>query len=73
MTLLHESETVVESSKTIIMPVMTIGISNLEEEMAAMTAMLENFIKQNERKEACIKLQEENITRVTKKVDKLLA
>jgi len=35
---------------------MTIGTNNLEEEMAAMMAMLERFIKESEEKEARIKL-----------------
>jgi len=38
------------------MPVMTIGTNNLEEEIAAMKAMLERLVKENEEKEACIKL-----------------
>ena len=38
------------------MPIMTIGTSNLEEVMAAMKAMLERLIKENEEKEAHIKL-----------------
>jgi len=36
-----QSETEVKSSKTVIMPIMTIGINNLEEEMATMKAMME--------------------------------
>ena len=63
----------VESSKTIIMPVMTIVISNLKEEMAAIKAMLEKFIKENEEKEARVKLQAEKITRLARKLGKRLA
>ena len=38
------------------MLVMTIGTNNLEEEMAAMKAILERLIKESEEKEARIKL-----------------
>jgi len=37
------------------MPIMTIGTNNWEEEMDAMKAMPEKFIKDNEQKEARIK------------------
>ena len=40
-----QSETEVESSKTVVMPVMTIGINISEEEMVAMDAMLEKLIE----------------------------
>jgi len=50
------------------MPVMTIGTNNLEEEMVAMKAMLEQIVKESEEKEAHIKLQEEKIARLTKKL-----
>jgi len=63
-----EAET--ESSNTIVMPVMTIGTNNLKEETAAMKAMLEQLIKESEENEARIKLQEEKITRLTRKVEK---
>ena len=46
-----QSKTEDESSKTIVIPVMTIGTNNLEEEMAAMKAMLERLVKENEEKE----------------------
>ena len=52
-------QTEAESSKTIVMPIMRIGANNLEEEMAAMKAMLERLVKESEKKEARIKLQEE--------------
>jgi len=38
------------------MLVITMGTNNLEEEIVAMKAMLERFIKESEEKEACIKL-----------------
>ena len=41
-----QSKTEAESSKTILMPVMIIGASNLEEEMATKKAMLERLIKE---------------------------
>ena len=63
-------ETKVESSKTVVMPVMTIGTSNLEEEMAAMKAMLERLVKESEEKEAHIELQEEKIAILTRKPEK---
>jgi len=59
-----EAET--ESSNTIVMPVMTIGTNNLKEETAAM----EQLIKESEENEARIKLQEEKITRLTRKLEK---
>ena len=65
-----QSKTEVESSKTIVMLVMTIGTNNLEEGMAAMMTMMEQLIKESEEKEACIKLQEEKITRLTRKLKK---
>ena len=49
---------------------MRLGTNNLEEEMAAMKAMLEWLIKESEEKEARIKLQEEKITRLTRKLEK---
>jgi len=55
-----------ECSKTIVMPVMTIGTNNLEEEMAIMKAMLERLVKESEEKEA----QEEKIARMTRKLEK---
>jgi len=65
-----QSETEAESSKTIVMLIMTIGTNNLEEEMAAMRAMLELLIKESEEKEALIKLQEEKIAKLTRKLEK---
>jgi len=64
------SETEAKSSKTIVMPVIIIGTNNLEEEMASMKAMLERLVKESEENEACLKLQEEKITRVIKKLEK---
>jgi len=52
------------------MPIMEIGTNNLEEEMAAMKAMLEWLVKENEENEACIKLHEEKIDRLTRKLEK---
>jgi len=52
------------------MPVMTIGTNNMEEEMATMKVMLERLIKENEEKEARIKLHKEKITRLTRKFEK---
>jgi len=65
-----QSETKAESSKIVVMPVMTIRTNNLEEEMAAMKAMLEWLLKDSEEKEARTNLQEEKITRLTKKLEK---
>jgi len=47
---------------------MTIDTNKLEEEMAAMKAMLERVIKKNEEKEAGIKFHEKKIARLTKKL-----
>ena len=65
-----QSETKVESFQTIVMPVITIGTSNWKDEMAAMKAMLEKLVKENEEKEGHIKMQEQKITRLTKKLEK---
>jgi len=65
-----QSATEPESSKTVVMPIMIIGRNDLEEEMTAMKAMLERLVKESEEKEARIKLQEEKITRLTKKLEK---
>ena len=59
-----------ESSKTIIMSILTIGTNNLNEEMATMKAMLEWRVKESEEKEARIKLQEGKIARLTRKLKK---
>jgi len=55
------------------MLVMTIGTNNLEEKMTSMKTMLERLVKESEEKEECIKLQEEKITRLTKRLDKRTA
>jgi len=55
------------------MPVMTIGINNLKEDMATMKAMLERLVKENEENKACIKLYKERIARLTTKLEKQLA
>jgi len=65
-------ETKAESSKTVVMPVMTIGTNNLEEEMADMKAMLERLVEESEEKEVRIKLHEEKIARLTRKLEKQL-
>jgi len=52
------------------MPVMKIGTNNLEEEVVVMKAMLKRLIKENEEKEAHIKLHEEKITRLIRKLEK---
>ena len=52
------------------MPVMTIGTNNLEGEMVAIKAMLERLIKECEEKNVRIKLQEEKIARLTRKLEK---
>jgi len=52
------------------MPIMPIGINDLEEEMAAMKAMLERLVKESEEKEVRINLQEEKISRLTRKLEK---
>jgi len=49
---------------------MTICTNNWEEEIVAMKAMLEKLVKENEKEEACIKLQEEKIATLTKELEK---
>jgi len=49
---------------------MTIGTNNFEEEMAAMKAMLEQFVKESEEKDVHIKSQEKRIARLTRKLEK---
>jgi len=63
-------ETDVESSKTIIISAMMIGLTTLKEEMANMKAILENSQRKSKEKEARIKLQEEKIAQLTKKLKK---
>jgi len=60
-----QSETEAESSKIMVMLVMTIGPSNLEEEMVVIKAVLERPIREIEEK-----LQEEKIIRLTRKPKK---
>ena len=52
------------------MLVITIGINNLEEEMAATKAMLERLVKENREKDGRIKLHEEKIATLTRKLEK---
>jgi len=52
------------------MPVMTIGTDDLEEEMAAMKAMLKRLVNESEEKVVRIKLQEEKIVKLTRKLEK---
>ena len=59
-----------ESSKTIVMSAMMTGTNTLEEEMANMKAILEKFTRDNEEKEVCIKLQEEKIAKLIRKLEK---
>jgi len=49
---------------------MNIGANNLEEDMPAIKAMLERLVKESEEKEAHIKLREEKIARLTRKLEK---
>ena len=49
------------------MAVTSIGTNNVEEEMVA---MLERLIKEREEKEVCIKLQEEKMARMTRKLER---
>ena len=64
------SETEVESSKTFVMLAMMTGTITLEEEMANIKVILEILTRDNEKKEARIKLQEEKITKLTRKLEK---
>jgi len=64
------SEIEAESSKTIVMPATTTCSTNLEEEMANMKLILEKLTRESEEKEAHIKLQEEEIAKLTKKLEK---
>jgi len=54
------------------MPVMIIGTNNLEEEVATIKATVEKLTKKNKEKEARLKLQEEKIIRLTRKLEKRL-
>jgi len=64
------SETEVKSSKIVFMLAMMIGTTTLEEEMANMKAILEKLTRDNEEKEAHIKLQKEKIAKLTRKLGK---
>ena len=62
-----QSETEVNASKIVAILAMTIGMNNWDDEPNAMKTMLEKLTKENEEKEAHIKLQEEKIARLNKK------
>ena len=53
-----------------IMPAMMIGVVDFDEEFASMKAMLERLSKESVKKDARIKRQEEQITKLLKKLDK---
>jgi len=59
-----------ESSQTVIMSAMMIGVVNFEEEFASMKATLERLSTESAEKDARIKRQEERITKLLKKLDK---
>ena len=61
-------ETEVETSKTIVMPIMMAGITTLKEEMANMKVIVEKLTKDNEEKEARLKLQEQKIAKLIRKL-----
>ena len=60
----------VESSQTVIMPAIMIGVVNLEEEFTSMKATLERLSKESAKKDARIKRQEEHVAKLLKKLDK---
>ena len=62
------AETKAESSKIVVMPILTIGANNLEEEMVTMKAMLQKHTKQSNEKEVCIKIQEEKDLQADKEI-----
>jgi len=49
---------------------MITGLTTLEEEMTNMKVILEKLTKESAEKKACIKLQEEKIVKLTKKLEK---
>jgi len=59
----------VESSKTILGPVMVIQASNLEEELVNMKATLERLSKESEENDVQIKHQNKQITDLIKKLE----
>jgi len=59
-----------ESSQTVIMPAMMIGIVNLKEEFASTKATLERLSKESAEKDSYIKRHEEHIAKLLKKLDK---
>jgi len=64
------SETKAKSFKTLVVPAMMTGTTTLEEEMTNMKAILEKFTRDSIEKEACNKFQEENITKLTRNLEK---
>ena len=64
------SETKAESFKTIVMPAMMTGSITLEDEMTNMKAILEKLTRESEEKGERTKLQDENIGKMTKKLEK---
>jgi len=64
------SETEVESSKTFVMPAMMTSSTTLEEEMTNMKAILEKLTRESKEDEERIKLQEEKIAKLSRKLKK---
>ena len=64
------SQVEVESSDTVIMPVMVTETVNLEEQLADMKATLDRLSKENAKKDAQIKRQSKQIADLTKKLGK---
>jgi len=60
----------VESSNTIIMPVMVIEVTNIEEQLASMKATPDKLLKESVEKDAQIKRQNKQIADLTKKLEK---
>ena len=50
------------------MPIMMAGITTLKEEMANMKVIVEKLTKDNEEKEARLKLQEQKIAKLIRKL-----
>ena len=60
----------IESSNTVVMPVMVTEVTNIEEQLASMKATMDKLLKEGAQKDAQIKCQNEQIAYLTKKLEK---
>ena len=64
------SDTAAESSDIVIMPVMVIAATNFEDQLASMKVALDRLSKESAEKDTQIKLQNDQIAKLMKKLEK---